>query len=139
MSKIYELTVDAKLENLDDVISFIEQHLEEWDCPMKTITQINIAAEEIFVNIAHYAYNKNEADGKAKITICHQDSDAIITFTDSGKQYNPLEHTDPDITLSAEEREIGGLGIYIVKKSMDSVSYEYRDNHNIMRFSKNIE
>lgn len=137
MNEMYELTVDAKIENLDEVTSFIEQHLEEWDCAMKIMTQINIAAEEIFVNIAHYAYKNH--DGKAKITITRKDNAAEITFSDNGTPYNPLEHEDPDVTLSAEEREIGGLGIYIVKKSMDSVSYEYRDNHNILVFSKNIE
>ena len=131
-----EFVVDAQIEKLDEVLDFIDQLLEEWDCNMKTITQINIAAEEIFVNIAHYAYKNH--NGKAHILIEHKGPDVEITFTDNGTPYNPLEHDDPDITLSAEEREIGGLGIYIVKKSMDSVNYEYRDNHNILKFSKKI-
>ncbi len=133
---MHELITDAKIENLDEVLDFIDQHLEEWGCSMKTTTQINIAAEEIFVNIAHYAYG--EEGGKARITIERKGDDAEITFTDSGVHYDPLAKEDPDITLSAEERQIGGLGIYIVKKSMDSVSYEYRDKHNILKISKAI-
>lgn len=133
---MHELITEAKIENLDQVLDFIDQHLEEWGCNMKTITQINIAAEEIFVNIAHYAYGTE--GGKARIVIEHNGTDAEITFTDSGTPYDPLAREDPDVTLSAEERKIGGLGIYIVKKSMDSVSYEYRDNHNVLKISKAI-
>ena len=103
---------------------------------MKTQTQINIAVEEIFVNIAHYAYENH--NGQARITITRKGSDAEITFTDSGVPYDPLAKPDPDVTLSAEERQIGGLGIYIVKKSMDSVSYEHRDAKNILVISKKI-
>ena len=135
--EMHELIIDAKTEKLDEVLDFIDQHLEEWECPMKTVTQINIAAEEVFVNIAHYAYHPK--DGKAKITLARTGQDVEITFTDSGTPYNPLEHEDPDVTLSAEERQIGGLGIYIVKKSMDAVSYEYRDSHNVLKIRKNIE
>ena len=135
--EMHELVVDAQVEKLDEVLDFIDQHLDEWECPMKTQTQINIAVEEIFVNIAHYAYENH--DGQARITITRKGSDAEITFTDSGVPYDPLAKPDPDVTLSAEERQIGGLGIYIVKKSMDSVSYEHRDAKNILVISKRID
>ena len=135
--EMHELVIDAQLEKLDEVLDFIDQYLDEWECPMKTQTQINIAVEEIFVNIAHYAYEHH--NGQARITITRKGSDAEITFSDSGTPYNPLARPDPDVTLSAEERDIGGLGIYIVKKSMDSVSYEHRDNNNVLTISKRIE
>ncbi|MBQ7220290.1 MAG: SpoIIE family protein phosphatase [Synergistaceae bacterium] len=135
-SDMHELVVDADTEKLDEVLDFIDGYLEEWGFGMKTQTQINIAAEEIFVNIAHYAYENH--DGKARITVSRKGDDAEITFTDSGVPYDPLAKPDPDVTLSAEERQIGGLGIYIVKKSMDSVSYEHRDGQNILTFSKRI-
>ncbi len=128
-----ELTTEASIAQLDEVIDFIDAVLEEHDCPMKIMTQINIAAEEIFVNIAHYSGSE-----KATITISESDGMAEITFTDSGRPYNPLEKADPDVTLSAEERDIGGLGIYIVKKTMDSVSYNYRDGCNIFTMCKRI-
>lgn len=133
---MHELVVDAQIEKLDEVLDFVDQLLDEWECPMKTQTQINIAVEEIFVNIAHYAYKAH--NGQARITVTRKGSDAEITFTDSGTPYNPLEREDPDVTLSAEDRQIGGLGIYIVKKSMDSVSYEHRDNNNVLTISKRI-
>ena len=129
-----ELTTEASIAKLDEVLDFIDAFLEEHDCPMKTLTQINVAAEEIFVNIAHYSGSE-----KATITVSKSDDMAEITFTDSGRPYNPLARPDPDTTLSAEERDIGGLGVYIVKKTMDYVSYDNRDGCNIFTMRKKID
>lgn len=133
-----ELKVAALTENLGQVLGFVETRLEELDCPMKIQTQIDIAVEEIYVNIANYAYQSET--GQATICIeTEEDSGiVIIRFIDSGIPFNPLERKDPDVTLSAEERNIGGLGIYMVKKSMDDVSYEYQDGHNILTIKKKI-
>ena len=128
-----ELTTEASIAQLDEVIDFIDEFLEEHECPMKIMTQINVAAEEIFVNIAHYSGSE-----KATITISESDGMAEITFTDSGRPYNPLEKPDPDITLPAEERDIGGLGVYIVKKTMDGVSYNHSGGCNIFTMRKRI-
>ena len=128
-----ELVVDAKTEKLDEVLDFIDAFLEGLDCPMKTLTQINIAAEEIFVNIAHYSGSE-----KARITLTESDGTVSISFADTGTPYDPLARPDPDVTLSAEERGIGGLGIFLTKKIMDSVSYEYRDGQNIFTMTKRI-
>ena len=128
-----ELTTEASIAKLDEVIDFIDSVLEEHDCPMKIMTQINVAAEEIFVNIAHYSGSE-----KATITVSESGGMAEITFTDNGRPYNPLEKPDPDITLPAEERDIGGLGVYIVKKTMDSVSYNNRDGCNVFTMCKRI-
>lgn len=130
------LITEAKTEKLDEVLDLIDGVLDEHGCNMKVMTQINIAAEEIFVNIAHYAYG--ECEGWAEIAAEVADGVAEITFIDGGTPYDPLARPDPDVTLSAEERGIGGLGIYIVKKSMDSVSYEYRDGRNILTMRKRI-
>ena len=134
-----ELTVEAKVEKLHDVIAFVDEYLEKWDCPMSSIAQIELAVEELFVNIAHYAYKDKEDGGTAKISIRHLGKDVEIIFTDSGTPYNPLERSDPDITLSADDRDIGGLGIYIVKQSMNSVSYEYIGDNNVLKMRKNIQ
>lgn len=131
-----ELVVDAKTENLDQVLDFVNLELEAADCPMKTQVQLDITVEEIFVNIAHYAYQNSV--GKAVVRIRIQEEAVEIIFMDQGIPYNPLEKEDPDITLSAEDRQIGGLGIYMVKKSVDAVSYEYKDGQNILRIQKNI-
>ncbi len=130
------IDIDAKVENLQDVNVFLESNLEKWDCPMKTQMQICIAVEEIFVNIASYAYG--DKVGRAVITMEFiPDENAVsITFEDEGIPYNPLEKEDPDVTLSAEQRSIGGLGIYMVKKSMDDMTYKYENNKNILTIKK---
>ena len=128
-----ELVTAAKTDKLDEVLDFIDGILEEWDCPMKIMTQLNVAAEEIFVNIAYYSGAE-----EAKISVGKTGSFIEITFTDKGIPYNPLERPDPDVTLSAEERGIGGLGIYMVKKSMDEVTYEHKDGCNVFIMRKSI-
>ena len=131
-----ELVIEARTENLNDVLAFVDEELEKHDCGMKTQMQIDIAVEEIFVNIAHYAYNPEI--GKAIIRVGVTENTVSLTFIDNGVQYDPLAKEDPDVTLSAEERQIGGLGIFMVKKSMDDVRYEYKDGSNILTFSKEL-
>ena len=128
-----ELVIDATIEKLEDVLKFVNEALEASDCSMKLITQINIAVEEIFVNISSYAYNPEVGNTIIRISISDE---ILIEFEDKGKPYNPLLKTDPDITMNAEERDIGGLGIFMVKKIMDSVEYENKDNKNILRIRK---
>ena len=130
------LTIDAKTENLEKVLGFAEEQLTKADCPVKAQTQIGVAVEEIFVNIALYAYG--EETGKADITIDigENPKEAVITFRDKGVAFNPLEKEDPDVTKSAEDRQIGGLGIYIVKKTMDEVTYNREGDENVLRIRK---
>lgn len=128
-------TFDAVTKNLDQVLAFLDSQLESWDCPMRVQMQLDVAVEELFVNIASYAYG--EKTGTAEIAMDLLPGQIIeITFRDSGIPYNPLEKPDPDITKPAEEREIGGLGIYIVKKSMDEVLYRHEDGQNILTIRK---
>ena len=126
---------DAVTENLDQVLAFLDSQLEGWNCPMRVQMQLDVAVEELFVNIASYAYG--EKSGTAEITMELLPEQIVeITFRDSGTPYNPLEKPDPDVTKPAEEREIGGLGIYIVKKSMDEVLYRYEDGQNVLTIRK---
>ena len=134
--KTYELSLDATLENLTPVMAFLEEHLEEADCPMKAMMQITVSAEEIYVNIAHYAYPSGTGTATVRLEFSEDPSAMTLTFIDSGIPFDPLAKPDPDITLSAEERGIGGLGIYMTKKAMDDVRYEYRDGQNILTFFK---
>ena len=133
-----EINLVAKVENLDDVLAFIDAELEAMDCPMKAQMQIDVAVEEVFVNIASYAYEGKEGPSNIKIEKTADGSAVAITFTDEGIPYNPLEKEDPDVTLSAEERQIGGLGIFIVKKSMDATDYKREGNKNIFRLEKKL-
>lgn len=130
------LTVPASTLKLDDVLDFINTELESHDFPMKVQMQIAIAVEEIFVNIANYAYCPAEGDVLVSCEIENDPLAVTIQFIDGGKAYNPLLKSDPDTTLSAEERDIGGLGIFMVKKSMDHIHYEYKNQKNILTIRK---
>ena len=133
-----ELTVEAKLDHLDEVLAFVDSSLEEMECPIKAQMQIDVAVEEVFVNIASYAYAPGTGSATLQIET-EQDPPAVaITFIDSGMPFDPLLKPDPDVTLPAEERQIGGLGIYMVKKSMDSMEYERRDGKNILKIKKHL-
>ena len=133
-----QIKVKADTAELDNVLSFADTILEELGCSVKAQMQIDIAIEEIFVNIAHYAYP--EAEGEAVIYVEPDEgsSSVTITFEDEGIPYDPLKNEDPDITLSADDRPIGGLGIFMVKKSMDEVSYEYKDGKNRLTIKKSF-
>ncbi len=133
-----ELELEALTDNLPQVISFVDEQLEAANCPMKIQMQIDIAVEEIFVNIAHYAYNPDVGTAKVRVEVLGEPPAVDITFIDNGIPYDPLAKADPDVTLSAEERQIGGLGIFMVKKSMDDVKYEYLDGHNILTLKKGL-
>ena len=133
-----ELTIDAKIENVDKVIEFINQELDSFACTSKIKTEIDVAVDEIFANISNYAYNPNVGDTTIQIEKVNDSSAVVITFIDKGVPFDPLIKKDPNVTLSAEERQIGGLGIYIVKKTMDKVDYEYKNNQNILRITKNL-
>lgn len=130
----HELTVPAEIGKLNDVLAFVDGLLEQNDCPMKAQMQIDVALEELFVNIAHYAYPDGTGDALIRISITPEY--AQITLIDSGIPYDPLKKPDPDVTLSAEERTIGGLGIYMTKKMMDEISYEYQDSRNMLTIKK---
>ena len=134
-----ELTIEAKTSNIEAVTDFVNEQLEALDCPMKAQMQIDIAIDELFSNIAHYAYNPEIGQATVRVEVVEDPLSVVITFIDNGVPYDPLAKADPDTTLSAEEREIGGLGIYMVKKSMDDITYEYRDGQNILAIKKNLQ
>ena len=131
-------TFPAKTEALSDVLGFVEQMLDSFECPIKIQVALCVAIEEVFVNVAHYAYG--EGEGNMSLGIGFDEERRAITFrmTDKGVPFDPLKKPDPDISLSAEEREIGGLGIFITKKTMDSLTYTYENNENILTMIKKI-
>jgi anti-sigma regulatory factor (Ser/Thr protein kinase) len=133
-----ELTIAATVENIEVVTDFVNQQLELLGCPMKAQMQIDIAIDELFSNIAHYSYNPEVGQATVRVEVVENPLAVTITFIDNGIPYDPLAKEDPDLTLSAEERQIGGLGIYMVKKSMDEITYEYKDGQNILSIKKRI-
>ena len=131
-----ELEIEAKTERLDEVLAFVNGELDKTGCSEAVKTQVDIASEEIFVNIANYAYAPGS--GKAKIGLSYSEQDKMfeIVFTDRGIPFDPLAKEDPDTDLSADERQIGGLGIYMVKMSMDKVLYRRENDQNILTIRK---
>jgi len=128
-----ELIIEAKVENIDEVLGFVSEHLD--DCPFKIQNQIEISVDELFSNIARYAYNPVTGGAVVRIAV---DDVVTIEFEDDGIAYNPLSKEDPDVTLPEEEREIGGLGIFMVKNMMDSVEYRREGHKNILTIKKSL-
>ena len=131
-----ETELEATEENLQKALDFVDSRLGTVKHSAKAQMQIDVAVEEIFVNIAHYAYGQNKGSAKIRVDISGEPAAAYITFTDRGVPYDPLKKEDPDITLSAEEREVGGLGIFMTKKIMDDMSYEYKNGQNVLTLKK---
>ena len=133
-----ELTMSADRKNIPAVIEFVNQELDALGCSLKAEAQIDIAIDEIYSNIVKYGYE--EAGGEVTVSIDTSEEPLAMTlsFRDEGKPFNPLERRDPDVTLSAKDRKIGGLGIFMVKKSMDDIRYEYRDGKNILTIRKTL-
>lgn len=131
--------VNADMHYFNQVSSMIGRDLSDAGCCREDVVLFLVAVEEIFSNIAFYAY----PEGGGKVTVVWEfEPDtglASMSFTDSGVSYNPLEKPDPDIALSAEDRPVGGLGIYMVKKSVDHVEYEYAGGRNILVVRKQFE
>ena len=131
-----ELTVEADKTNLPRVQEFIEERLFAAGCPMDIQAKIGIAAEEIFINIAHYAYEDGTGTVTVKAAVSGDPATLSLTFTDRGKPYNPLAKADPDLSLPRGKRPIGGLGIFLSKNLMDDMVYDYRNGQNILTMKK---
>ena len=131
-------TFPAKTEALPDILGFVEETLEGYGCPMKIQMAVCVAIEEVFVNVASYAYG--DGSGNVTLDIGFDKVNRNVTFRliDQGVPFDPLQKPDPDITLCIEDRQIGGLGIFIVKKTMDTVHYAYEDGKNILTMIKKI-
>ncbi len=131
-----ELTIQALIENIPAVTDFVEEQLAPLHFSRKAMIQLAVAIDEIFSNIAKYAYDEKGGEAVVRVETETDPEAAVITFIDNGTPFDPLTKKEPDLTLDAEERKIGGLGIFLVKKSMDGISYEYKDGQNILRIRK---
>ena len=133
---VKELVIGARTENLDQVIAFVDENLEEADCSMKAQMQIDVAVEEIFVNIAQYAYTPAEGEAVIRLDTEKNPGAVTITFIDSGVPFNPLAVEEPDVTLSAKDRKVGGLGIFMTK-NLNCASYCIKILHRFTHAHKN--
>lgn len=128
------LTLKAERASLETVTDFVDRFMENCGYNEKFQMQMDIVVEEIYVNVCDYAYP--DGTGDVTVDIAAEPEKLTLTFTDKGFEYNPLEKEDPDITLSAEEREIGGLGVFMVKQIMDEVTYRRLDGKNVLSMAK---
>ncbi len=133
-----EIKLAATVENIPLATAFLDEELEKLDCPMKAQMQIAVAVDELMSNIARYAYTPGTGDVTVRLDFDPGTRMAEITFLDSGVPYDPLQKADPDVTLAADERAVGGLGIFLVKKTMDALRYRYADGMNQLTICKKI-
>ena len=133
-----EITMKAVIESIPAVTDFVDAQLEAIDCPMKAQMQINVAIDEIFSNISHYAYPGSEGEATVRFEYDPQAKEAKVCFRDHGVPYNSLNKSDPDVTLPAVERAVGGPAIFLVKKLMDRITYEYTDGMNVLCIIKKV-
>ena len=133
-----EITLEATIQNIAAATEFIDTELEQTGCSTKVRFQIDMAIDELYTNVASYAYPSGKGDLTVRFEADKASRTIRVTFEDRGIPYNPLEKEDPDVTLPAEKRQIGGLGIFMVKKMMDGMYYEYNDGKNILTIEKKI-
>ena len=133
-----ELTIAATVKNIEAVSDFVNEQLEALDCPMKAQMQIGIAIDELFGNIAQYAYNPDVGEATVRVEVQQEPLSVVITFIDGGMPYDPLTAAEPDTSLPVEERPLGGLGIFMVRKTMDEITYRYENGRNILSIRKNL-
>ena len=133
------LKLEATVDNLPRALEFVDEHLEGSGCSFKTQNEIEIAVEEIFVNIASYAYHPETGEVEIRFELSDDPETAVIILRDQGVEYDPLKKEDPDLTLPAEERGIGGLGIFMTGQLMDELEYEYKDGSNILTMKKKLK
>ena len=133
-----ELTLKATVENIAAVTAFVDEALEEWACPVKAQLQIDMAVDELFCNIASYAYSSGEGDATVQVDFDASDRTVSLVFMDRGKPFDPLSVDTPDTTSSVEDRRIGGLGIFLVRKTMDGMEYQRDGDVNKLTIRKRI-
>lgn len=138
MEKVYNTA--ATVDNWDDVYSFLDCLIKDINLEKKVHANVLVACEEIFVNISMYAYKHLNTAGNVTVKFLYDKSsnEIRITFIDSGTKFDPTKADNADTTSSVKDRKIGGLGIFLVKKIMDKMEYEYAENQNILKLTKKL-
>ena len=133
-----EITVAATTSSISEVTVFVDEELERLDCPPKANMQLDICIDEIFGNIAHYAYGSGSGDATVRLDFDETERLLSLTFIDSGSPFDPTDTPEPDTTSPLEERPIGGLGLFMVRKMVDAMEYRREDGRNILTIRKRI-
>jgi len=135
---VKEWTFEAKIDRIPWLTEQVDGLLEGLDCPMKAQMQIDVAIDEWMANIASYAYGNGVGEVTVRFDFQPDDRTVVLTFIDSGVPYDPLAKPDPDVTLSVDKRAVGGLGIFLIKKTMDDMTYARQDGRNVFTIRKRI-
>ena len=133
-----EWTFEAKIDRIPWLTEQVDALLEGLDCPIKAQMQIDVAIDELLANIASYAYETGEGQVTVRFDFQPDDRTVALTFIDKGIPYDPLAKPDPDVTLSVDKRAVGGLGIFLIKKTMDDMTYARQDGRNVLTIFKHI-
>jgi len=133
------ITVSANDEDPSAIIEFVQEELEQYDCSPKALFQIEVAIEEIFVNIVHYAGLSSDDDVEVRCEVLNEPLSVVLQFLDGGVPFDPLAKEDPDTTPEGTIEREGGLGIFLVKEMMDGVSYTYEGGRNTLTIQKNLQ
>ena len=136
MTEHDSIKLTATVDNLDKLLDWLDDLLFQCGFDGSSKVQLDIAVEEIYINISNYAYDTGEGDALVSFDAVTEPLQVTITFEDHGKHYDPLAHKDPDVDLPISKRTIGGLGIYMTKQYVDEASYEYKDGKNILKLVK---
>lgn len=134
---MYSITFDSKSNILEEINSSVEQFCEENGCSFKSTNQILIIIDEMYANLTSHAYS-DEQNGNIQFSIDIENEQIVLKFIDEGEHFDPTSAKTPDVTASAEERDIGGLGIFLIKKLSDSVEHARVDNKNVLIIKKSI-
>ena len=133
------ITLTAVPENFAAAQEHVRSFLDSASCSMRTLFELDMVVEEVFINVASYAYPDSTGMVSLDLTLDEEQNFLCLTFRDSGIPYDPLRKQSPDVTAPAEKRPIGGLGIFLVQKYSDSLSYEYADGENRLTIGKKLD
>jgi serine/threonine-protein kinase RsbW len=132
------LTITNQMDELVIVVDYLDSLGEEWELSPGLVFSLNLVLEEALTNTILYGFDEDHHQHNIAINFTKKGDELTITIIDDGREYDPTLKTDPDITLPVEERPIGGLGIFLIKKIMDQVEYLRKDNRNFLMLTKNI-
>ncbi len=136
---MHKLILTAKIENLNKVFDFLDAQLSSLAYNMKAKLQLELSIEEAYVNISKYAYTSDKGEVEILSSVDEDPLQITVQFVDSGIPYNPLKTEDPDLFTDTEEKELGGLGIFLIKKNVDNIKYKYHNGKNILTLQKKLD
>ena len=136
-SEVQKITLPAVVDSIEKVTEFVNDRLQKSNIPQKIQTQIDVVIDELMSNVTKFAYRDGK-NGDISVEMEVNEEEIAMTFRDSGVPFNPLEQADPDVNAPLEQRKIGGLGLFLVRKTMDKLNYVYENGQNVLTVIKKL-